>query len=583
MTSVRVIRLTIILALAVMLSAAGTIRPAGAAGPLSKYESGERSFSELETENLLVYYHQRMLGEAIVEKDQIVYQFDRATGELVARKSHWRDDLPDRLAAGVMASGEAEALVEGEVLRSRLWIISPESDIFPLDPVPENPCWVVHHLVEGALVITIVDAVDGVILGNGVPPPYTGYSLTGPWNFSPCSGGWNAWMQNATYWFEIMGYSTEQTLWPTEDKVRSHVQSCETAMFYELAHGSHTVFESGCIGGESAEITYASEIETWIADYPKMPFAFIGSCGGLCWKTDGSFAYEFRKGEPESTTVVGYCNMAEPECDICWSQSIDWQTALFNYMNQGWTVQAAHDQAKADYPQCGDNRCMRIAGDSDFAVVPVVERDPWPPVVTVGQPNGGEVLDYGTVYDITWSATDAGPVDHVDILLSVDGGMTFPDTIAAGETNDFSYLWSVPDVHSTTARVKVVATDCSSKEGTDLSDADFTLWDAVSGIDAADLEGVPDDVVLSITGGNPLGGDARIVLGLPVSSHISLGVYDVRGRQVVGLIEGHLPAGYHAVRWRDKAHDGVSLSPGIYFLRLDSEMGARTTKAVLAR
>jgi len=555
---------------------------AGSEDILSKYETGEREFEEYESGGLLVFYHLRMLDEAIVEKDYIVYQFDKETENLVGVRTRWRDDLPEHLPGGLLSRQQAEALAGGDVLGSRLYIISLESDVFPLDPTPDNPCWVVRHIAEGRLTVTVIDAVDGVVLGNGVPPPYGGFSLSGPWDFSPCSGTWTEWRQNAKTWFETMGYPTESIAWPTQSEVRGHIESCETAMFYELAHGDHNTFASGCIGGTTGEITNASEIETWIADYPKMPFAFIGSCGGLCWKFDGTFAYEFRKGEPDSATSVGYCDMAEPQCEICWSQSIDWQTALFNYMNQGWTVFDAFSQANADYPACGDNTCMRFAGDRDFAVVPVVRRDPWPPSVEVIQPDGGEILEYGTVYEITWEATDSGPVDSVAILLSLDGGMTFPDTIASGEPDDSSYIWDVPDIDSGTARIKVVATDCAMNEGSGVSASDFTLWGSLSGVEHHDVAGAPQGVVLEISGGNPLDHGSRIVFGLPAPAGVRLAVYDVKGRCISSLVSGHLAEGYHAVRWPGSGPDGTKFGPGIYFVRLDSQTGSRTVKVVVA-
>jgi hypothetical protein len=583
MSSVKGLRARSLALLATLSLASLTIiQPARAQDLISRYESGERAFKEYESGNLLVYYHQRMIDDAVVEKDYIVYQFDKVTGELLAIKSHWRDDLPDRLPADVMAQTQAEAMVEGKVLYSRLYIISPESDVFPLDPTPRNPCWVVRHIIDGHLAITIVDAVERRILGNGVPPPYTGFALSGPWYFAPCDGSWTAWRENARTWFETMGYPTESIEWPTQNEIRGHIQSGQTAMFYELAHGSHNRFEGGCITGTSPEVTSATEIKAWIADYAKMPFAFIGSCGGLCYKYAGTFAYEFRKGEPESTTVVGYCGMSEPQCDLCWGQSIDWQSALFYYMSLGLPVKQAFDFAKIDYPECGDNSCMRFAGDQDFAVVPVVKRDPWVPQVTVIQPNGGEVLEHDTVYEITWVVTDNAIIDSVAILLSTDGGVSFPDTVATGEPNDSSFFWTVPDTSSATARIRVIGIDGGMNEGMDGSDADFILWGSISGIGKTDIVGVPADVVLVITGGNPIGLGAEIVFGLPSSSYVRLDLYDVTGRRVAALVEADLPDGYHAVHWSGKTDSGENISPGIYFLRLDSKWGSRTAKAVIA-
>ena len=88
----------------------------------------------------------------------------------------------------------------------------------------------------------------------------------------------------------------------------------------------------------------------------------------MCDTGNNTFSYEFRKGLNLHTVTVGYCDMAEDYCGDCWSYSVGWQDALFSYMNQGWTVKDAFDQAQADYPWCaGSNNCMRFAGDEDFA------------------------------------------------------------------------------------------------------------------------------------------------------------------------------------------------------------------------
>jgi hypothetical protein len=340
-----------------------------------RYGDAGLPFEMLEIGGMHVYFHQRMIGDAVVEKDRIVYQLDAETGEFLARKSHWRDDLPDALPESLISQGAAEALAPGEALFTRLYIISPESDVFPLDPTPANPCWVIRSVdPRGAHTVTIVDAVEGVVLGNGVPPPYGGFSLTGPWYFQPCEGAWDAWSGNAEDWFELMGYSTEHVVWPTQAQVQGAVQSTQIAVFYELAHGWSYGFSSGCAGGQNPIDTTPSQIEYWIADYGKMPFTFIGSCGGICDTGDGTLSHEFRKGSFEETATAGYCNMAEAFCGDCWVVSIDWQDAFFSYASQGYPVKVALEYANADFPECGGPACMRFAGDPEFAIVPIVAR-----------------------------------------------------------------------------------------------------------------------------------------------------------------------------------------------------------------
>jgi len=383
---------------------------------LEPYEDGTREFRALEiNDELLVYFHQRTVEEATVERDQIVYQFDSSTGELIARLSSWRDDLPETLPDLGLSAEAAAGMVEGDVRSVRLLYIDPESCVYPFDPAPTNPCWVVTAFDErGHMSLTVFDAVDGRYLGQGVPPPYTGYSLTGPWDHGPCSGGWVDWMESAAAWFETMGYSTEQTLWPIEDKIRSHVQSSETAVFYELAHGASSYFASGCLNGQNYEYTTASEIASWISGYAKVPFAFIGSCAGMCSVGPGSFAYEFRKGSPDNTTVVGYCGMSEPQCEDCWGYSIGWQNTLFSHMAQGKTVKEAFDATSAAYPICASNDCMRFEGDTDFAIVPVVPRAPGWNDATEG-PLGGSSDSRG----VAWGDYDGD--GHLDLYVSNDG------------------------------------------------------------------------------------------------------------------------------------------------------------------
>ena len=98
-----------------------------------------------------------------------------------------------------------------------------------------------------------------------------------------------------------------------------------------------------------------------------------------------------------------------------------------------------------------------------------------PPAVTVVEPNGAEVLHAGEQFEIRWVATDGAGVQSVSILLSRDGGLTFPDTVATGEPNDSSHVWLVPGTYSTQCVVKVLAFDAAGNAGSDVSDASFSI------------------------------------------------------------------------------------------------------------
>jgi hypothetical protein len=75
---------------------------------------------------------------------------------------------------------------------------------------------------------------------------------------------------------------------------------------------------------------------------------------------------------------------------------------------------------------------------------------------------------------------------------------------------------------------------------------------------------------------NPFNPSTVISLQLPVSSHVTLNVFDVNGREVVTLVEGNLEAGNHTVTFAPRA-----LAGGIYFYKLTAGKFSQTRKLVL--
>lgn len=82
----------------------------------------------------------------------------------------------------------------------------------------------------------------------------------------------------------------------------------------------------------------------------------------------------------------------------------------------------------------------------------------------------------GSTQTVTWNVANTAnaPVAcaNVDILLSSDGGQTFPTMLAAATPNDGSQAVTVPAAATSTARVMVA---CSDNIFFDVSNADFTI------------------------------------------------------------------------------------------------------------
>jgi hypothetical protein len=210
--------------------------------------------------------------------------------------------------------------------------------------------------------------------------------------------------------------------------------------------------------------------------------------------------------------------------------------------------------------------------DGDFTIA-----DGEAPEVTVTSPNGGEVWDLFLTYDITWNATDNIGVTSITIVCSVDGGTTYPDTIATGEANDGSYSWPVDAPTSTTARIKVIAYDGVGNEGEDISDADFEIYDPLSGV-IAEPE-IPVHLVIAGASPNPFSDRTSIRFGIPRSGRVSIGVYDVSGRHIAAIVDGVYPAGYHTIDW---TNDGF-IRTGVYFLRGRFDNEEISHKVVISR
>lgn len=115
------------------------------------------------------------------------------------------------------------------------------------------------------------------------------------------------------------------------------------------------------------------------------------------------------------------------------------------------------------------------------------------PSVTVVSPNGGENWSGGTGQVIKWRRADAGFASY-RILLSRNGGSTYPDTIARNvAVTETTYNWILPWITSAACRVMVQALDSTGAFiCEDASDGNFSIQTAVT--------------VVSPNGGEILGG-----------------------------------------------------------------------------
>lgn len=88
--------------------------------------------------------------------------------------------------------------------------------------------------------------------------------------------------------------------------------------------------------------------------------------------------------------------------------------------------------------------------------------------------------------------------------------------------------------------------------------------------DVATVQGGEPLTTLGQPAPNPMREDMRVQFALPRDGRADLSVFDVQGRLVAHILEGHQRAGGQEVTWAGRDHDGRPVASGIYFLRLNA-------------
>jgi C1A family cysteine protease len=208
--------------------------------------------------------------------------------------------------------------------------------------------------------------------------------------------------------------------------------------------------------------------------------------------------------------------------------------------------------------------------------------DAWPdleqPEITLLAPSGGDEIGSGVQYEITWSASDNVGVTAIQIYLSYDGGANYSHTIAPGEENDGSFIWTVPDSASTTCRIRIIARDGAGLAMFDDS-GDFTIEIATPVPEIPRIERFS----LHQNVPNPFNPATRIAFDVPRKARVRISVHDATGRLVGVLADRVFDAGRREVVWHGRDASGKSAASGVYFCRMNADGFTATRKIILLR
>ena len=83
---------------------------------------------------------------------------------------------------------------------------------------------------------------------------------------------------------------------------------------------------------------------------------------------------------------------------------------------------------------------------------------------------------------------------------------------------------------------------------------------------------------------NPFAGETRIRYDVPAGGgHVSVAIFDIRGRRVATLVDGAAPTGRHTALWKGVDGAGHRAGSGVYFVRLNSPTVREVRKITVLR
>jgi len=200
-------------------------------------------------------------------------------------------------------------------------------------------------------------------------------------------------------------------------------------------------------------------------------------------------------------------------------------------------------------------------------------------------PDGGEIIEWGSSYVITWEGDQN--IRNVKIMLSTDAGREWRP-VNVRITNDGRWSWKVPKVVSDSCLIKVTA--YGNPDICDVSNDYFSISGIRLETDNDQTQSVPKTIVLTQNYPNPFNPMTTITFGVPendgsnVPQHVTITIYDLRGRRLKMLVDRELIPGYHSVCWDGRDEMGGVVPSGVYFYGLTvGGVVASPRKMVLTR
>ncbi|UCD37550.1 MAG: VCBS repeat-containing protein [Fidelibacterota bacterium] len=163
-----------------------------------------------------------------------------------------------------------------------------------------------------------------------------------------------------------------------------------------------------------------------------------------------------------------------------------------------------------------------------------------------------------------YSGTAANPTTLVDST----SGITDTTKTLTGLTNGTAYYF------------RITAVDVALNESAYSSEVSAT---PTSPSAVSDQDALPTEFALHANYPNPFNPSTSIRYDLPEAADVILTVYDLLGREVVRLVEGHMEPGYQQVVWSGKNAASLEVPSGIYIALLVTPEYSKSIKMLLLK
>jgi hypothetical protein len=179
---------------------------------------------------------------------------------------------------------------------------------------------------------------------------------------------------------------------------------------------------------------------------------------------------------------------------------------------------------------------------------------------------------------INGAATLAFNSDPGDSTMFCWTATNNPGTFSAPErTNDFNATGYWPPAAGWTSNYFAVLYTSWSNDYNPYFD-----WYANTGVEEETFACIPGGASQIIASPNPFTTTANISFSIVGAEPVSVSIYNISGRLVKTIVDHEfLSAGNHSVQWNGVDYRGSSVTPGVYFCRLNTGGAVSSTRLVM--